>query len=246
MGTQAHIMSTLQSAQGSRWLLVCLVSLGLASCQTSPPPQVPRHESTPAPAVGVPSGARQHQVVAAESLLQIFVFRGGAMARLGHNHIIASHQLTGAVYVTDDPFGTRFDISVPVAELTVDEPALRAVAGPEYSAAVPDNAREGTRKNLLSEPLLDAEHFPTMRLRATDVRATGETYDVGVEVTLKGSTYALRVPVTVKRQDGAILASGEFPLKQTQLGLKPFTAAMGALVVLDDMRVRFDVTARAQ
>src|SRR5262245_50444299 len=246
MGTQAHIMSTLQSAQGSRSLLVCLVSLGLASCQTSPPPQVPQHGTPPAPAVAAaPTGAREYQVVPAESLLQIFVFRGGAMARLGHNHIIASHHLTGPVYVTDDPFGTRFDISFPVGELTVDEPALRAVAGPDYSATVPENAREGTRKNLLSEPLLDAEHFPGMRLRATDVRAAGEAYDVGVEVTLKGSTYALRVPVTVKRQDGAIVASGEFPLKQTQLGLKPFTAAMGALVVLDDMRVRFDITARA-
>jgi len=78
------------------------------------------------------------------------------------------------------------------------------------------------------------------------VRAAGEAYDVGVEVTLKGSTYALRVPVTVQRQEGAIVASGEFPLKQSQLGLKPFTAAMGALLVLDDMRVKFAVTARPQ
>jgi polyisoprenoid-binding protein YceI len=103
-----------------------------------------------------------------------------------------------------------------------------------------------TRGNLVSAALLDGEQYPTIRLRATDVRATGEAYDVGVEVTLKGATYALRVPVTVKRQEGAVIASGEFPLKQTQLGLKPFTAAMGALVVLDDMRVRFDITARAR
>jgi polyisoprenoid-binding protein YceI len=192
----------------------------------------------------VPAGAREYQVVPAESLLQIFVFRGGAMARLGHNHVIASHHLAGPVYVTEDPSGTRFDITFPVGELTVDEPALRAAAGPEYAAAVPDNAREGTRKNLLSGPLLDAERFPSVRLRATDVRAAGEAYDVDVEVTLKDSTYLLRVPVTVIRREGALVASGEFPLQQTQLGLRPFTAAMGALVVLDDMRVRFDVVAR--
>ena len=245
MGTKAHIMSTLQAAHGSRWVLVCLVSLGLSACRTSPPPQVPREETVPAPAmVAVPAGAREYQVVAADSLLQIFVFRGGAMARLGHNHVIASHHLSGPVYVTDDPFGTRFDISFPVGELTVDEPALRAAAGPEFRPGVPENAREGTRRNLLSGALLDAERFPSVRLRATDVRAVGGTYDVGVEVTLKGSTYALRVPVSVKRQDGAILASGEFPLQQSQLGLEPFTAAMGALVVLDDMRVKFDVLAR--
>jgi len=174
------------------------------------------------------------------------VFRGGAAARLGHNHLIASRQLGGQVYLTDDPFGTRFDISFPVNELSVDDPGLRAAAGPEFAPDVPENARAGTRGNLLSAALLDGAQYPMVRLRATDVRAAGETYDVGVEVTLKGSTYALRVPVTVKRQDGAIVASGEFPLKQTQLGLKPFTAALGALVVLDDMRVHFDVTARAK
>lgn len=166
------------------------------------------------------------------------------MARLGHNHVIASHQLTGLVYLTDDPFGTRFDISFPVSELTVDEPALRAAAGPDFTSSVPESARTGTRNNLLSEGLLDAARFPSIRLRATDVRAAGDTYDVGVEITLKGATHLLRVPVTVKRQDGAMLANGEFPLKQSELGLKPFAVAMGTLVVLDEMRIRFEVVAR--
>jgi hypothetical protein len=171
------------------------------------------------------------------------VFRGGAMARLGHNHVIASHQLAGPVYVTADPLGTRFDISFPVDELTVDEPALREAAGPDFPPGVPETARQSTRNNMLSPALLDAAQYPTVRLRATDVRMLGDAYDVGVEVTLKGSTYALRVPVVVQHRDGAIVASGEFPLSQTQLGLKPFTAALGALVVLDDMRVKFDVVA---
>lgn len=166
------------------------------------------------------------------------------MARLGHNHVIASHQLTGLVYLTDDPFGTRFDISFPVSELTVDEPALRAAAGPDFTSSVPESARTGTRNNLLSEGLLDAARFPSIRLRATDVRAAGDTYDVGVEITLKGATHLLRVPVTVKRQDGAMLANGEFPLKQSELGLKPFAVALGSLVVVDEMRIRFEVVAR--
>ena len=39
-------------------------------------------------------------------------------------------------------------------------------------------------------------------------------------------------------------AQGEFPLRQSELGLKPFSAAMGALVVLDEMHIRFEITAR--
>ena len=245
MDIEAHVLSTSKVPRGSLFIVVCLALWGLSGCQTSPPQQTPPQPGTSAaPTTAVPAGAREYHVVATDSLLQIMVYRGGAMARLGHNHVIASHQLTGNVYVTDDPFGTRFDISFPVNELTVDEPGLRAAAGPDFPPSVPESAREGTRGNLLSEALLDGAHFPEIRLRATDVRAAGETYDVGVEVTLKGTTHALRVPVAVKRQDGAIVASGEFPLRQTELGLKPFTAALGALVVLDDMRVRFDVTAR--
>ena len=53
----------------------------------------------------------------------------------------------------------------------------------------------------------------------------------------------LRVPLQVQRSEGAVVATGEFPLLQSQLGLQPFSAAMGALVVLDEMRIRFEVRA---
>jgi polyisoprenoid-binding protein YceI len=194
--------------------------------------------------VAIPAGAREYKVIAEESLLQMFVYRGGAMARLGHNHVIASHQLAGSVFVTDDPAQTRFDITFPVSELTIDEPALREQAGPDFSAAVPESARDGTRKNMLSEALLDGEKYASIRLRATDVVAAGEGYDVGVEISIKDQVRNVRVPLQVTRTDGAITASGEFPLKQSDLGFKPFSIAMGALVVIDEMKIHFDVTAR--
>jgi hypothetical protein len=192
----------------------------------------------------IPAGAREYRVVPEESLLQVYVYRGGAMARLGHNHVIASHQLGGQVYVTDDALQTRFDISFPVNELTVDEPALRAAAGSDFPPGIPQSARDGTRTNLLSEALLDGSHYPTIRLRATDVIEAAGGYDVGVEVSIKDQVRTLRVPVTVERTDDSLVASGEFPLKQSELGLKPLSIAMGTLLVLDDMRVHFTVVAR--
>jgi len=50
--------------------------------------------------------------------------------------------------------------------------------------------------------------------------------------------------VTIERKEGALVARGEFPLRQSELGFKPFSVAMGTLVVLDEMRIRFDVTAK--
>lgn len=240
-------MSTRLSARGFPFLLSGLVLWGLAACQTSPP--AARNPPTPATApVGgpeaIPAGAREYRVVPEESLLQVYVYRGGAMARLGHNHVIASHQLGGQVYVTDDALQTRFDISFPVNELTVDEPALRAAAGSDFPPGIPQSARDGTRTNLLSEALLDGSHYPTIRLRATDVIEAAGGYDVGVEVSIKDQVRTLRVPVTVERTDDSLVASGEFPLKQSELGLKPLSIAMGTLLVLDDMRVHFTVVAR--
>ena len=221
--------------------LAGLLLWGLWGCQTSPPPvQAP----VPAPERPDIPGAVAYQVVPEESLLQILVYRGGAMARLGHNHVIASHHLGGEVQVTDDPTATRFEIRVPVNELTIDEPAMREDAGPDFPAGVPQSARDGTRKNLLSEALLDGANYPEMGLLATDVVAAGEGFDVGVRITLKGQERDVRVPVHIERKQGALIARGEFALKQSELGLKPFSVAMGTLVVLDEMKIRFEISAR--
>jgi polyisoprenoid-binding protein YceI len=238
-------MSTFPAGFGSRLVVASAVLLGLSGCQTSPrPAESPPPAQVTSEQTAIPAGAHEYKVIAEESLLQILVYRGGAMARLGHNHVIASHHLGGSAYLTDDLAQTRFDITFPVNELTVDEPEMRAAAGADFPPGVPQSARDGTRGNLLSAALLDGAEFPEIRLRATAVIPAGENFAVDVEITLKDQIFHARVPLQVKRNEGAISASGEFPLKQSELGLKPFSAAMGALLVIDEMRVRFDVTAR--
>jgi len=236
-------MSTSTRGRGFPLLWVAAV-LGLAACQTSPP-AVPQAKTAAAPfRMTAPANAREYRIVAADSVLQILVYRGGPMARLGHNHVITSHHLEGPVFMAEDPSQSRFDIRVPVNELTVDEPAMREVAGPDFPPGVPQTARDGTRKNLLSEALLDAANYPEIRLLATDVKIGAESWDTGVEITFRDSVYLMRVPVRVEQREGVLIARGEFLMNQSQLGLKPFSVAMGTLVVMDEMRIRFEVVAR--
>jgi polyisoprenoid-binding protein YceI len=238
-------MSRSPAGLGSRLVVASVTLLGLAACQTRPPvAATPPLAQAVLPTPEIPAGAHEYKVSAEQSLLQILVYRGGAMARLGHNHVIASHHLAGSVYVTSDLAQSRFDISIPVNDLTIDEPAMREQAGADFPPGVPQSARDGTRSNMLSEALLDGARFPVIRLRATEVVAAGDVFDVDVEITIKDQVHHVRVPMQVRRADGAITASGEFPLRQSELGLKPFSAAMGALLVVDEMRVRFDVSAR--
>jgi hypothetical protein len=230
----------------SRVAPLVVVLWGLAGCQTSPPPATGRATPAsrqPAAAMAGLPGAREYRVDPARSLLQILVYRGGPMARLGHNHVIASRNLTGSVFMGADPLQTRIDIGFPVNELIIDDPALREAAGPEFPAAVPQSARDGTRRNLLSPALLDGATHPIVRLQATDVLAVNDGYDVGVQITLKGQAHRVRVPVRFEQVTDGIVARGEFPLRQSELGLQPFSVAMGTLVVLDEMKVRFEIRA---
>jgi hypothetical protein len=50
--------------------------------------------------------------------------------------------------------------------------------------------------------------------------------------------------VTYSLENSRLIVSGELPIKQSDLGLTPFSAMLGALQVQDEMRVRFRIVAR--
>jgi polyisoprenoid-binding protein YceI len=186
--------------------------------------------------------------VARDSLLTILVFRGGPLAKAGHNHVIASHALHGTLYVPGDLARTTFEVAFPVADLTIDEAPLRAKENEaDFPPDVSDSAKEGTRKNMLGGALLDAEHHPEIVLRSSSLEAVpgpGTEWRASVEVTVRDRTSTVVVPVHYEQHADEIVLSGDFPLKQTDLGLTPFSALLGALQVADDMRVRFRIVAR--
>jgi hypothetical protein len=234
-----------------------LLALVLTGCPLRPLPTVPPQVAaeTPAPHEGVP-----YDIVAEESLLTLRVYRGGTLASAGHNHLIALHALTGTVYVPADVMRTSFEAHIPVAAFTVDEAALRAQEhSPDFPADVPDAAREGTRRNMLGEALLDSEHSPQIVLQAVRLEPAGQPApgtgsDAGgearevlarVQTTVRGQVRTISVPVRYEFAAGALIASGEAALRQSELGLTPFSALLGALQVQDEMRVRFRIVARA-
>ncbi|HVW70882.1 MAG TPA: YceI family protein [Steroidobacteraceae bacterium] len=176
------------------------------------------------------------------------IFRGGPLAKAGHNHVIASHALHGTLYVPSDPARVTFQVDVPVAELTVDEAALREQEhSDEFPPEVPDSAKQGTRKNMLGPALLDAERYPDVLLEAERLEpvASGAAGDwlAHVRVTVRDCVSSVVVPAHSASGDGSVVVSGEFPLKQTDLGLTPFSALLGALQVVDEMQVRFRIVA---
>jgi hypothetical protein len=234
-----------------RRLLAAVLATLLAGCPLrpgvpAPPPSAPQ---APTPHAGVP-----YDIVADQSLLTVLVYRGGTLASAGHNHVIASRSLEGTVYVPADVLRASFEVHVPLATLTVDEAALRArELSPDFPADVPESARQGTRRNMLGETLLDAGHYPQIVLRALGLEAQAGAGNAApganavlarVETTVRGQQRALAVPVSYRLAAGTLEVSAEFALRQSDLGLTPFTALLGALAVQDEMRVRLQLLAR--
>jgi polyisoprenoid-binding protein YceI len=228
-----------------RALITLTLAIVLAGCAAR------AHRSAPSSAAqavhAVPAEVAQaYQVVGSDSLLIVRVYRGGTLARVGHNHIVASHDLAGTVYVAKDVPRSSFELEVPVAQLTVDEAELRAAQGADFAADVPDSAREGTRHHMLGAAVLDAEHYPRITLRSQNIDVDGNQLTTRVEVRIRDQVRSISVPLSYTVGSNELLAEGALPLKQTDLGLTPFTALLGALAVQDEMQLQFRIVARVQ
>jgi YceI-like domain len=227
------------------------LSLALSGCPTRPPPAsqvVPA--AHPAPPAIAPHRGRPYDIVAAESLLIVRVYRSGALAAAGHNHVIASHTLAGTIYLPDDPLGSRFEVRIAVDALTVDEPELRAEeAGGDFPPDVSDSARAGTRRNMLSSAVLDAGDYPEVVLRAVRLEpvdgAAAGVLTARIDAQVRGQPHAIAVAVRYALAGDTLTVTGDTALTHSELGLTPFTALLGALAVQDEMRVSFRLVARA-
>ena len=203
-------------------------------------PLAPQAPLVPALATGLDayrtaaaSGTAFYAIDPGASLVAVTVRRGGLMARLGHDHVVASHTLTG--YAA--PGMGRADVSFRLDQLTIDEPQLLRDAGIGTSPS--PEAVEGTRKNMLG-PVLDAERYPVVTLHA-ELPADGR---LRVDVTLHGTTRRLELPAAVQVDAAQVTASGAARLKQTDFGITPFAVGAGLLAVQDELAVSFNIVAR--
>ncbi|MEQ1803141.1 MAG: YceI family protein [Gammaproteobacteria bacterium] len=226
-------------------LLVFIVALALsqAGCRAvreaptggTPPPQATQ---------SVPAGYTRYRVIPAESEVRALVYRDGLMARLGHNHVLNSRALQGDILVGSQAEAPRFTLVLPVASFSVDDAALRVEEGEEFPGVVDAEAIAGTRKNLLSEALLDGATFPEIRLTSRRVLGVAPDYAVTVAVEVKGRSHELQVPVLVEQRAGELRVSGQFTATHADLGLTPFSVMGGLLSVRDEIRLRFRIVAR--
>ena len=184
-------------------------------------------------------GKPVYRVDAGRSLVVITVRRGGSLAQLGHDHVVASHTVQG--YVA--PGEGRADLYVALNDLTVDEPAPRAAAALDTQPSESDIA--GTRNNMLQK-VLETERFPYALIHVGGVEkaATGVSLKVGL--TLHGREQSFVVPTQLDEGTGELSVNGSFGFDQSQFGIVPYSILGGAVRVEDRVSLRFAIRADRQ
>ena len=221
---------------------IVLVAAGLAACAVQAPKPPPGRETGPA---GFPEefyqqsaqrGLPVFEIDPAVSLIVIEVRRGGSLAKLGHDHAIASHNVRG--YVA--PSEARADLFVRLDELVIDEPELRAEAG--FDSQPTAAAIAGTRENMLKQLHADLHPYAVIAVDGVDTVADGPW--LNASIALNGVSRAVRVPVRIEHDPDQLMLSGHVALEQSQFGIEPLAILGGALVVQDRVEVRFVIHAR--
>jgi polyisoprenoid-binding protein YceI len=168
-----------------------------------------------------------------QSLLMFEVRRAGAFARFGHDHVVASHDVTGFV----SPVDGSADLSVPLEKLVIDEADLRVEAG-FTTQPTPDDI-EGTRRNMLTK-VLDASQFP---LALIHIERKSTENALAVTINLHGTSRSFEVPVEMQATTEGLVVSGKMHFKQSDFGIVPFSILNGAIQVQDRLDLRFRIVA---
>lgn len=173
------------------------------------------------------------------------IYRAGAAARLGHNHVISVGELAGSVSVAADPGAAEWEIRFPVDGLVVDDPAIRARYGEDFESVPSDDDKAGTKANMLTDRVLNGAAFPEIRLVGTGVSGPLDDARLPVTIELLGREIEQTFPAVVTIDAESLTVTGEHRLTHEDLGLTPFSAFGGIMAVGDDIDFTYRIHAIA-
>ena len=229
----------------SRITLLCLI-IGLQACAPPVERKVSSGISTLAvfPQDTYQAAAKHGEPVYAintdESEVMIYVYRGGVLSKMGHDHVVISRDVHGFALLSEEADKAKADLYVPLKTLIVDEPSVRVQAG--FGSNLSESAISGTRHNML-EKVLEAESYPYVFIHTEVDGGIYKQQIVRVDMTLHGVTRTLTVPVEIERSKKKLAIHGKMLLRQSDFGIEPFSVFGGALRVKDEVVLSFRLQA---
>jgi polyisoprenoid-binding protein YceI len=225
----------------------------LLSC-TVPKPHSPGPSSgspaadqpaTRGPLTGMPA-AGTYRIDSSGSELRLLVYRAGALANLGHNHVILNRAMNGTIVVAPMFADSSLSFSAPIAAFSVDDAQARREEGEDFPGEIPDDAKSGTMTNMTGPALLNAAQHPLISVRSLRLAQSHGALTATLAVSVAGHESTLTAPFGLTADRNSLSVTASFELRQTALGLTPFSLLLGALAVRDAMQVKLRLVAVMQ
>ena len=222
-------------------IAAAVLVLSVAACAAPRPrppvPQVPAAAGlTSLPAPG------EYKIDSGNSELRLLVYRAGPLSNLGHNHVMVNRELTGIVQIGDSISASSFSVRVPVDGFVVDDRLAREEEGGDFPGDIPQEAKAGTRRNMLSAAVLNAAAFPDITVKSMALSGTLDALSADLEISAAGHSSRISAPLNLQGDAQHVTAVGSLELRQTALGLTPYSLMGGALQVQDAMQLKFKIT----
>jgi polyisoprenoid-binding protein YceI len=157
------------------------------------------------------------------STLTVKVGKTGFFSAFGHTHEISAPMTEGLVDASEHPS----------VSIRVDPRNMRVL-----DADVSEMDRNEIQKTMLGPQVLDGDRYQEIVFRSTGVNSNGAgAWTVHGLLTLHGQSHPVDVAVTYS--GGRY--KGHAEVKQTQFGIQPVRAAGGAIKVLDEVTIEFNI-----
>jgi hypothetical protein len=195
------------------------------------PPTPPSLQALPTPG--------EYAIDSNASELTLLVYRAGPLGSLGHNHVMVNRAVTGAVQIGAGVPTSSFSLRLRADGFVIDDAQSRQE---DFPGDIPEDAKAGTRRNMLSPAVLNAAEFPDITVKSTSLTGNLNELNADLEISVAGHTSRLSVPLTLHGDAHHFIADGSMEVRQTALGLTPYSLLHGALQVQDAMQLKFKIT----
>jgi polyisoprenoid-binding protein YceI len=186
----------------------------------------------------------RYLVDAAQSTVDVRLFKDGVASGLAHDHAMRARDVKGEV-VFDPTAANALSMKVVVASASIeaDPPEARKAYGLE---PLDEDDRREIAKTMRGDDQLAVRKYPLILFESTAIRRLTEgEYRVEGKLTLHGVTREVRLDAKVTITPERFEGRGTLRLKQSDYGITPYSAALGAVKNKDGVQLVLHLVAVA-
>lgn len=178
-----------------------------------------------------------YRLAPADSTFTVQAFAEGLFSAFGHDPVIYIKSFSGGVQFVPDTFANAS------LQLTIDPNSL--VVGPEVKEKDRLEIEQTMRREVLETGKYKEIVFTSNNIAVTRIAAGRYRVRVIGDLSLHGVTQKnLWITAETSLSDNSLRARGDFSIKQTDFGIKPYSAAGGTIRLKNELKFSFEVAAK--